>query len=135
MDRITQADLTRALEAHVTALEKCGITYSGRMGLSHGSKPNGIAYRLYVTDFDYHCQETKWHLTPAGNYNGIDYSWDHANCKRCHGTKREICSGHNNPPVGDDYLGMTAREAYDALTSRTRAIYDVASAIDQGKKP
>lgn len=38
-------------------------------------------------------------------------------------------SGHSRPPIGDDYLGMTAREAYDALTERTRTIYDTAHAL------
>lgn len=41
------------------------------------------------------------------------------------------CSGHYSPPVGDDYLGMTAREAYETLTARTRAIYDTAWALEQ----
>lgn len=34
-------------------------------------------------------------------------------------------SGHYGPPIGSDYLGMTAREAHHELASRTRAIGDV----------
>ncbi len=41
-------------------------------------------------------------------------------------------TGHWNPPVGGDFLGMTAREAYDRLTERTRTIYDTARAIREG---
>lgn len=39
-------------------------------------------------------------------------------------------SGHRAPPIGSDYLGMTAREAYETLTTRTRAVHDVAAALD-----
>lgn len=35
-------------------------------------------------------------------------------------------SAHHRPPVGDSYLGMTARDAYDNLTTRTAVLYDVA---------
>jgi hypothetical protein len=38
-------------------------------------------------------------------------------------------TGHGRPPVGDDFLGMTKREAYETLTARTRAIYDTAAAV------
>lgn len=42
-------------------------------------------------------------------------------------------TGHYAPPVGtgSGYLGMTARDAYDMLTATTRAIHDVAYAIDR----
>lgn len=127
-DRITSKDLERALEAHRDALTRCGISFDGRLGLDIGSKLYGRAYRLFVTDFDHYCQNVKYLDFPHGRVE----NWDHADCARCHGSKREICSGHNRPPVGDDYLGMTAREAYDALTARTRAIYDVAVALEAG---
>lgn len=127
-DRITSKDLERAVQAHRDALERCGITFDGRLGLAIGSKTYGRAYRLYVTDFDYHCQNQKYLDFP----NGRVEDWDHADCRRCNGTKREKCSGHNRPPIGDDYLGMTAREAYDALTARTRVIYDTSAALEAG---
>lgn len=130
MDRITSKDLARALEGHVTALEKCGIKYDGRLILSEGSKTYGNAYRLNLTDFPNHCQNRQWDEQSASYAKIV---WDHTDCERCHGTKIEKCSGHSRPPVGDDYLGMTAREAYDALTARTRSIYDVATALDRGK--
>lgn len=38
-------------------------------------------------------------------------------------------SYHANPPIGSDYLGMTAREAYDTLHERNRTIHDMASAL------
>lgn len=34
-----------------------------------------------------------------------------------------------DPPVGGSYLGRTAREAYETLTARTRAVYDVTEAL------
>jgi hypothetical protein len=40
----------------------------------------------------------------------------------------EPTSAHYRPPVGDDYLGMTKRDAYDELTGRTRVLWDVAAA-------
>ena len=90
-ERITRADLDRALEGHRECLAKHGIKYHGAIHLEHGSKVNGRAYRIAVVDPD-------------------------------HG-------GHNRPPIGDDYLGMTAREAYDRLCERTRAIYDTMNAL------
>lgn len=42
-------------------------------------------------------------------------------------------SGHYNPPVGGDYLGMTAREAYENLTTRTSVLWDVATALRGGE--
>lgn len=92
-DRITSADLQRALAAHVDCLARVGITYDGRLGIDEGSKTYGRAYRLY--------------RVPSGE------------------------SGHWNPPIGSDYLGMTAREAYETLTARTRIIYETATAVGQ----
>ena len=88
MERITRSDLDHALEAHVRALDACGITYDGRLVIDHGSKTYGRAYRLY-------------HIASGE-------------------------TGHRNPPVGGDYLGMTAREAYDNLTTRNSVLFDVA---------
>ena len=39
-------------------------------------------------------------------------------------------TGHYNPPIGGDFLGMTARDAYDRLTERTRTIQDVFWRLD-----
>lgn len=113
MERITKADLKRAIYAHVNALAYAGIAYDGRLGLQEGSKPNGIAYRLYRTDVMDRCQARAWNES-------------HEGCERCGGTGMAKCSGHYAPPIGSDFLGMTAREAYAALTARTDTIYAVA---------
>lgn len=49
----------------------------------------------------------------------------------CVGTDRSVdgWSGHRRPPVGDDFLGMTTREAYVELTARTRIIGDTIHAL------
>lgn len=116
-DRITTADLDRALTAHRDCLDACGITYEGRLGLDHGSATYGRAFRLYRTAYPYPCQERRD---------------DHTDCPRCAGTGTETCSGHARPPIGDDYLGMTKREAYDELVHRTGLIYDTHRAITEG---
>lgn len=36
---------------------------------------------------------------------------------------------HHDPPIGSDYLGATAREAHASLTTRTRALHDMAAAV------
>jgi hypothetical protein len=100
-ERITSKDLKRALSAHVDCLARVGITYDGRLGLDEGSKTYGCAYRLYRTGYVVEQHD---------------------------GTHRAT-TGHGRPPVGDDYLGMTAREAYETLTARTRDIYDTVYAL------
>ena len=50
-------------------------------------------------------------------------------CERCHGTGIETCTGHRRPPIGPDFLGMTAREAWENLTARTGVMYDMADAM------
>lgn len=111
MERITRSDLDHALEAHVRALDACGITYSGELRLSTGSKLNGIAYRLYRTYVPYkHDGSELWPGTPFMR-NGV-----------------AVHTGHHNPPVGSDYLGMTAREAYENLCTRNAVLFDVAYA-------
>jgi hypothetical protein len=145
-ERITSKDLARALEAHVDCLARVGITYDGRLGLEEGSKTYGRAYRLYLTGKHDRCQERRYRETSTGDLyrwpedaptgrDGCELvrDWDHVGCDRCDGTKLEVSSGHYRPPVGDDYLGGSAREAYNELTSRTRTIYDAAHALEQSK--
>lgn len=142
-DRITLTDLRRAFEAHSDALTKCGIVFEGRLILTEGSKYFGNAYRINVTDFPARCQNRRYvgddgssaegFVDINGNHAHVDWDWDHEGCRDCHGTKIETCTGHNKPPIGDDYLGMTTREAYETLTERTRTIYDTAAAIEAGK--
>lgn len=135
---ITIEDVRRAFTAHVDALKRCGIEYDGRLVLSEGSKYYGNAYRINLTDFPNRCQNRQY-LSDADNtvvevvgstLVHANWDWDHTDCPWCHGTKIEMCSGHARPPIGDDFLGMTKREAFDELTSRTRAVYDTAAALE-----
>jgi hypothetical protein len=45
------------------------------------------------------------------------------------GEDGKFCTGHANPPIGSDYIGATAREAYENLTTRTRTMHDMAQAL------
>jgi hypothetical protein len=42
--------------------------------------------------------------------------------------------GLYDPPLGGDYLGMTKREAYDALVSRTSFIWEVVALKDRADR-
>lgn len=134
-ERITQQDLKRAVEGHRDALHAAGITFEGRLILDIGSKTYGRAYRLNLTDVPDRCQAVRWLPDAAEGFSGgADHAWDHADCDHCHGTRVALCSGHYAPPVGSDFLGMTAREAYETLTGRTRTIYDMVRAQDAALK-
>lgn len=91
MERITNEDLRIMLERYQRALDSLGIELGEgeRIGLDHGSKTYGRAFRLFLT--------------------GVDGG-----------------TGHHNPPVGDDFLGMTKREAFETLAERCRTMEDVA---------
>ncbi len=106
-DRITQTDLDAALAAHVETLERCGISYVGRLAITSGSKTYGIAFRLYRTGY----------LVPSET-----------------GTGYRPTTRHASPPIGSDYLGMTRREAYETLTTRTAVIADVSYALKNGSE-
>lgn len=48
-ERVTKADLENARKAHEVALRKYGmIAPSDRLGLAHGSKTYGQAFRVYI---------------------------------------------------------------------------------------
>jgi len=137
MQSVTIEDVRRAFTAHVDALKRCGIGYDGRLVLTEGSKYCGNAYRINLTGFPNPCQNRKYNESTMYRADGTsekstdwDRDWDHAGCQRCNGTKIETCSGHAKPPVGDDYLGMTKREAYETLVARTGAVYDTATALE-----
>ena len=70
-----------------------------RVGLDHGSKHYGRAFRVYLTGIQ--AEDGSY---PQG-------------------------SGHGRPPAGDDFLGMTKRDAFNALADRARALEDVAYAL------
>ena len=118
MQQITIEDVRRAFKAHVECLEACGIVYDGRLVLSEGSKYYGNAYQINLTDKMDRCQARPWN-DPT----------NHGGCAACGGSGMARCSGHYRPPVGDDFLGMTKREAFETLTARTRAIYDTHTAM------
>lgn len=98
MERITNEDLANMLARYVRALDKLGISLGEgeRIGLDHGSKTYGVAFRLFTT----------------GGALG---------------------TGHHRPPVGDDFLGMTKREAWETLATLARAMEDVAYATVPGR--
>jgi hypothetical protein len=98
-DRVTTKDLERQLEQYVGALKDLGMLRDGyRIVLSHGSKSNGIAFRINRT----------------GECVMVDgrYTWPNG-------------SGHNNPPTGDDFLGFTKADAYHTLNKITRTLWRV----------
>ena len=99
MRRITTADLDRQHGQYVRALDDLGMIPDGyRVVLSHGSKYNGIAYRI--------------NLTGEVVKVGTRYTFPNG-------------SGHSHPPTGDDFLGMTKAEAYQTLNAITRALWSV----------
>ena len=105
-DRITNRDLEAMLGRYVRACEAHGLIPEGyRVGLDHGSKTYGRAFRVYLQG------------SPVHNEDG-GYDWPNG-------------SGHHNPPAGGDFLGMTKREAYDRLADRARVLEDVAYARRQ----
>lgn len=48
------------------------------------------------------------------------------------GTDRTVpgWSAHHSPTVGSDFLGMTKREAYDALVTRARCVEDMGRELE-----
>jgi len=66
---------------------------------------------------------------PAGGRVGLDVgSPTYGRAWRLH-VIPEGQTGHHAPPIGPDYLGWTAREAHDNLTTRTRTMHDMAQAL------
>ena len=96
-DRITNDDLAAMLGRYVRACKQLELIPDGyRVGLDHGSKTYGRAFRVYLTGV----------RADDGSYpNG---------------------SGHGRPPAGSDFLGMTKREAFDTLADRAAVLEDVA---------
>jgi hypothetical protein len=97
---ITNRDLYAALDRYVRVCDRLGLIPEGmRVGLDYGSKTYGRAFRVYLT-----------------GVRAEDGSYPQG-------------SGHGRPPAGDDFLGMTKREAFNALADRARALEDVAYAL------
>ena len=104
-DRITNRDLEGMLGRYVRALESFDMIPAGyHIGLDHGSTLYGRAFRVYLTG----------DRVPVDGVNTFPNG-----------------SGHHNPPAGDDFLGMTKREAYNALADRSRVLEDVAYAQER----
>lgn len=103
MHRIPQADLSGAFTRYNTIARRLGLIPDRmELALTKGNKTNGIAYRVHLTFKAEH--------------------WD----------DDDADTGHHNPPFGDDYLGMTAREACNALCDRARVAEDVAYRMHLG---
>lgn len=103
MSTITTKDLEAQFDRYARACDRLGLIPEGmRVGLDHGSKPAGVAFRVYLTGIPVE--------TPDG--------WTYPNG-----------SGHSRPPAGDDFLGMTKREAFTVLADRARTLEDVARAM------
>ena len=100
---ITKTELDRAFRRYVDACQTLGLIPDGfHVVMSTGSKLYGNAYRVALTG-DRINDPTDGNHYPNG-------------------------SGHNRPPAGPDYLGMTKRDAYDALHGRAATLEDVARA-------
>jgi hypothetical protein len=99
MSTVTRAALETALELTKDAAVKAGVTEADRWHLDIGSKTYGRAYRIWLADETYE----------AGRLSGFT-----------NGEK----SGHYTPVV-HDYLGMTAREAIEALRTMRSAFLAV----------
>jgi hypothetical protein len=97
---ITNRDLDAVLARYIRACDRLGLIPEGmRVGLDYGSKTAGVAFRVYLTGV--RAEDGSY---PQGSY-------------------------HRNPPAGDDFLGMTKREAHTVLADRARALEDVAYAL------
>lgn len=114
-DTITNADLANMLERYKRALDSVGIQLreGERLVLSTGSKTYGIAFRLNVTGARGAC------ILTDENIGTEDDCTTHGH---------EGSTGHGRPPVGDDFLGMTKREAFQTLATTCRAMEDIAYA-------
>ena len=103
-NRITRKDLDGAVKRYADACSHFDMVPEGfHIGLDIGSKTYGRAYRLYV-------------------------SGDMVRVKGDSGVYRNTYpngSGHHRPPVGCDFVGMTAREAYDTITDRCSVLWAV----------
>ena len=100
MSTYTKANVEAAFGRYVKACQRLGLIPEGmQVGLDHGSKTYGRAFRVYLT-----------------GVRAEDGSYPQG-------------SGHGRPPAGDDFLGMTKRDAFEALADRARTLEDVAHAL------
>lgn len=106
-DRPTSKDVRRIFDQYEELVKEYGLIRPGyNLSLDIGSKTYGRAYRVYEV-----ADRSLW--GKKGDQN--DY-------------RGEYGSGQYEPTVGQNYLGMTAAEACDALITRKRMVYDMSRA-------
>jgi hypothetical protein len=106
MKRITIKDVRPALERYAVACKEAGLVPEGmHIILEEGSRTYGRAWRVYLTGDM---------VLGAGG----ERTWPKG-------------SGYSRPPVGDSYLGWTAKEAHVALQERTSGIW---AGLEAGKQ-
>lgn len=104
--RATIDDVRLAFKRFDCACHKWGLIPGGcHLVLSEGSKTYGNAYRVNLTG------------------DRVEEAVPDPNGKPTHYPNG---SGHWNPPIGADFLGMTKAEAYNELHSRARVLEDLA---------
>jgi len=103
-ERPTSADVERALTSYAETIDR-----AGELGLR--LKRDGARLVLEQGSKTY---GRAWRLYETGQPND---------------TTGQPCTGYYGPLVGSDYLGMTAREAHEAITTRHRVVADVLGAM------
>jgi hypothetical protein len=104
-DRITVKDVRALLDSVKRAAISAGIDEASRWHLEVGSKTYGNAWRIWLAHEDYE----RAVRSPVGALpEDLDPGW----------------SAHYSPIVRD-YLGMTAREAFDTLNTLRNAFHAV----------
>lgn len=107
-DRPTSKDVRRIFDQYEELVKEYGLIRPGyNLTLDEGSKTYGRAYRVYEV-----ADRSLW--GKKGDQNSYD---------------GEYGSGHYEPTIGYNYLGMTAREAHDAIADRMRMVYDIVRAL------
>lgn len=107
-DRPTVKDVRCIFEQYAELVKEYGLVRPGyNLTLDEGSKTYGRAYRVYEV-----ADRSLW----GKKGNASDWSGEYG-------------SGHYEPTIGYSYLGMTAREAHEAIAERKRMIYDIVRAL------
>lgn len=114
MERVTKADLASVFDALKAAALAAGVEEASRWHLVIGSKTYGNAYRIWLAHPDY--ERAMADLSNEGNYAP---GW----------------SAHYTPIGINSYLGMTAREALEAMSNMKSAFYAVIDAPKYGQRP
>lgn len=106
-DRPTSKDVERIFGQYEELVKEYGLIRPGyNLTLDIGSKTYGRAYRVHEV-----ADRSLWGKKGDSN----DY-------------RGEYGSGHYEPTIGQNYLGMTAAEACESLIVRKQMVYDMARA-------